>query len=58
MKKIGADECDVTFVLAFSLITLVTISLPVLFCFLQFLFFVIIQLKRGIQIDENLTYGY
>jgi len=36
-KKIDADECDVDFALTFSFTTLVNISLPVSFYFLQFL---------------------
>jgi len=36
MKKIGTDERDAAFALAFILTTLVKISLPVLVYFLQF----------------------
>jgi len=52
-KKIGADECDATIALIFFLTTLVKVSLPVLFWFLQF--FVTRLLEKGIQIAETLT---
>jgi len=35
MAKIGTDECDAAFALAFLLTTLVNISSPVLFYFLE-----------------------
>jgi len=53
MKKTGVDERDAGLALTFFLTTLVNISLPVLFHFLQF--FVVKPLIRGILIDENLT---
>jgi len=52
--KIAAEECDPVFALSFLLTTLVNIFLPVLFHFLQS-FRYQTWLKRGIQIDENLT---
>jgi len=53
-KKIGADEYDAVFALIFFL-TPVNIYLPFMFYFLKL--FVMKLLKRGIQIDENLTSG-
>jgi len=38
MKKVGAKECDATFALTFILTAPVTISLPLLFYFLQIFF--------------------
>jgi len=53
LTPIGANECDTAFALTFFLTIVVSISLPVLFYFLQF--FVIKLLKRSIPIDKNLS---